>query len=604
MANSISNVGFTDYDAERADIERRRAYAQALSAEGQKPLEGQTAGGWTIPISPFQGLAKVFQAYSGRKGQEQAAGEQKQLGQRYQSELANTLMRARQAGTGTPASVSPGSELSPAFETPAVAPDLDKAASLYMAHPETRAMGLKMMADSAQQQQLQAMVDAMRRKQGPVQGNPMAPGGGVGSSVMAGSGEQPAQGQAPQGSDPLSGLDPNAVPFLMSQNTQANEMGKLLQASFLEANKPQNVRPEGTVAVPDGHGGYRQAYYSAKVGEGQTRDPSGAASIIPGYLGNQAALGKTPMTQVQNADQTHSYIPTAQLTQAANAAPIPGATPSQQAMPPQAAQPPVNPQQPIVPGTNMSNPPMSMVPPEDRAAFNAAIPQRNKVPVAPTPAAPAGGAPRFGQTQEQQIEQARQTAGGKAVDEQFAKDYVAFTTGGAQDSAKQLGQLGDVVKELENPQANLTGPILGKTPDFVKSFTNPQSIAMKERVDEVVQRSLRVILGAQFTEKEGERLIARAYNPSLPESENAVRVSRLYTQLQQAYEAKQSATKYYEQNGTLQGWRGKLPSISDFDLDATKGKIGAAAGVVYARNPKTGERIQSTDGGKNWKAAQ
>lgn len=202
------------------------------------------------------------------------------------------------------------------------------------------------------------------------------------------------------------------------------------------------------------------------------------------------------------------------------------------------------------------------------AAFNqAGRPSNTPFEVAPNS---QGGVSPVGtlglsQSQGDQINQERQRAGGKATDEAFAKDYVAWNQGGGADSAKQLAQLQDVSKALNTKGANLTGPFLGSTPDMVKKFTNPQSIAMRERVEEVVQRSLRSILGAQFTEKEGERLIARAYNPNLPEAENSIRVGRLFTQLQQAFQAKQDAAQYFEKNGTLQGWQGKLYNMGDFD---------------------------------------
>lgn len=188
------------------------------------------------------------------------------------------------------------------------------------------------------------------------------------------------------------------------------------------------------------------------------------------------------------------------------------------------------------------------------------------------------GVPGLSQSQPDQINQNRQNAAGKAVDEQFAKDYVAFATGGASDAAKQLGQLKDVVEQLKKPKANLTGPIIGSVPDSVKKFTTPDAIAMRERVEEVVQRSLRAILGAQFTEKEGERLIARAYNPNLSEQENAIRVGRLYSQLEQAFRSKQSAASYFQKNNTLEGWSGKIPSIGDFNVDSAKQAGGSAGG--------------------------
>jgi hypothetical protein len=103
--------------------------------------------------------------------------------------------------------------------------------------------------------------------------------------------------------------------------------------------------------------------------------------------------------------------------------------------------------------------------------------------------------------------------------------------------------------------------------DNVRSLTNPQAVKTKNAVEEVVQRNLRLVLGAQFTEKEGERLIARAYNDRLDTQENAKRVNRLITQIKNAAETKADAIRYFEQNGTLTGWNGKLPSMSDFTFD-------------------------------------
>jgi hypothetical protein len=195
---------------------------------------------------------------------------------------------------------------------------------------------------------------------------------------------------------------------------------------------------------------------------------------------------------------------------------------------------------------------------------------------------PQGSPSQYGtvgatQTQDQKVQQTRQIAAGKAVDESFGKDYVLFKTGGAQDALKQISQLQDVTQSLSK-NSGLTGPMVGMIPNAIRNITNPEAIAMKERVEEVVQRSLRSILGAQFTENEGTRLIARAYNPSQPESENLIRVNRLLEQLKQGYQSKVDASNYFEKNGTLDGWSGKLPSIGDFDFSAGRMSSGTITG--------------------------
>jgi len=589
-ANNITNVGFSDYSAEQADIERRRAYAQALQQQGQTPLgPTEQVGGWAIRRSPLEGLAKMLQSYSGRKGQEQATEEQKALGHRYQSDLANTLMQAQAAGTGTPGRAAQVDEDSMGIgrQTPAqaaVAPDRAAMARILMGHPATQPLGMQQMQGDMQRQTFMGM------------GQPQG-----GMPGMAPQGVQAApQGAAPPGVPQQAiGGPAGGVPmsnWLAGNDVNAGYMKYLEQLAkdYTETNKPQNVRPQGTVAVPDGKGGYRQAYYSAPVGEGQTRSPDGTASLIPGYVEGQAALGKTPMTQVVNADQTHSYIPNAQLAGAAMAAPIPQAPqrgPSQANFPretqPQLQSAGANAlrilQAEAAPFLEKGQP----VPADlQREISNAQKMSGGVYPKAANPPAQGAnlsGPPKFGQTQEEQIRQSRETAAGKEVDQTFAKDYVQFSTGGAQDAAKQISQLGDVVKQLGTPGTKLTGPLIGSVPDAALKFTGTgrNAIAMRERVEEVVQRSLRAILGAQFTEKEGERLIARAYNPNLSEKENAIRVGRLQTQLQQAFAAKQDAAQYFQKNNTLQGWKGKMPSMADFDPEAQSaaGKIGKAPPV-------------------------
>jgi len=180
--------------------------------------------------------------------------------------------------------------------------------------------------------------------------------------------------------------------------------------------------------------------------------------------------------------------------------------------------------------------------------------------------------------------ESRGTSGGinltpaeKKVDEVFAKDYSEYVaSGGFADVNKLIGQLGGVLTQLKKAtgevplekgesKPNLTGPGLGAMPNWALSRTHPKAVAARDAVEEVVQRNLRLVLGAQFTEKEGERLIARAYNPSLDEKENIKRVTRLIGQIKAAAKAKQRASNYYERYGTLKGFKGKLWTITDFD---------------------------------------
>src|SRR5690606_25213782 len=159
------------------------------------------------------------------------------------------------------------------------------------------------------------------------------------------------------------------------------------------------------------------------------------------------------------------------------------------------------------------------------------------------------------------------TPGQTKIDESFADTYLPWHGGGYADSAKQLDQLNESLGIIENAARdgrNISG-VIGTLPNAVQPFINPEGTVAREGVEEVVQRSLREILGAQFTEKEGERLIARAYNPLLSPAENIKRVKRLFGTIQGMAESKQGMVDYFDQNGTLRGYKGKRVKPSDIE---------------------------------------
>lgn len=165
----------------------------------------------------------------------------------------------------------------------------------------------------------------------------------------------------------------------------------------------------------------------------------------------------------------------------------------------------------------------------------------------------------------------------QAVDREFSKVYVEQIKGGSADAAKQINQLSDVIKELEstkNDTIQATGAI-SMVPKSIRDLFGARSSALQERVEEVVQRSLKAILGSQFTQKEGETLVKRAYNPAQSLEENMYRLNNLLNQLKEAKAAKDSAAQYFEENGTIKGFKGKIyQSVDDFNPDKGMDKQG------------------------------
>ena len=191
------------------------------------------------------------------------------------------------------------------------------------------------------------------------------------------------------------------------------------------------------------------------------------------------------------------------------------------------------------------------------------------------------------------------------VEEKSAQDLVDFTIGGGfSDVQKGLSQL-EIAKQTlqQQPEGRITGKLVGAQDDTgLLKYTNPAAQDTKEQVQEIAQRNLRLILGPQFTAKEGEALINRVYNPALPQSVNVKRLDLLQEQMTSAAKTKQEAVDYYNTNGTLKGFKGKLyNSTSDF-LNEYNSKIkgtekaGPTQSMPASTGFKEGMRTKSKSG--------
>lgn len=181
------------------------------------------------------------------------------------------------------------------------------------------------------------------------------------------------------------------------------------------------------------------------------------------------------------------------------------------------------------------------------------------------------------------------TPGEEAVDKKFAPEYIEWEAGGgAEKLQKDLSTLDAVVAKLEDPNSDVTGKIIGSTPEWMRGFTNPEAQDVHDNIRQVIQQSLRITLGAQFTEKEGERVINASYNPKLSPEVNAKRVKALLNQLQKTARAKQAAVEYYRNNrNSLRGFKKPTDLENDF-LESiglgkeSKGEKGASEETAQA----------------------
>lgn len=151
----------------------------------------------------------------------------------------------------------------------------------------------------------------------------------------------------------------------------------------------------------------------------------------------------------------------------------------------------------------------------------------------------------------------------EAADKKFAADINEWNFGGGVNITKNVAQIANAVRRLESGKP-LTGPLIGAQPDLLLAITNPEAVDVRQQVEQIAQESLRPILGAQFTQKEGDAFVARVYNPSLKPEINAKRLKTMLLQLEKAAEQKQAMVDYANENGTLAGFKGKIPTIDDF----------------------------------------
>ena len=143
----------------------------------------------------------------------------------------------------------------------------------------------------------------------------------------------------------------------------------------------------------------------------------------------------------------------------------------------------------------------------------------------------------------------------KVIDEAFGKIAAEYVLNGAPQIKANLLNLSEKIAILESGDMNVSGKAIGLMPDAVKGILQPEAASFIGDIRDIVFQSLREKLGAQFTENEGNRLVAAAFNSYLPEEMNIARLQRLYTTIEEAARSKQDAIDYFDANSTLQGYK-------------------------------------------------
>ena len=150
----------------------------------------------------------------------------------------------------------------------------------------------------------------------------------------------------------------------------------------------------------------------------------------------------------------------------------------------------------------------------------------------------------------------------KKQDEQFAKDDLKWQTTDRATAYNNIINVRTAMNTLQSG-ANVSGLDVSLLDEFewLQAGIFPEAANFKSDIRDIVFQSLREKLGAQFTEREGDRLVAAAFNSKLTEEENYARVQRLLDATMMVYDNKQSMSNYFAENGTLQGYVSNAPDV-------------------------------------------
>ena len=163
--------------------------------------------------------------------------------------------------------------------------------------------------------------------------------------------------------------------------------------------------------------------------------------------------------------------------------------------------------------------------------------------------------------------------GEEAVDRKFGNEYAEYVAlGGDSVINDQLNKIDDVMSMLKT-EGNITGTSVGladKLGDTALNLASPKALEARDKIGSVVQSNLRAILGGQFAQKEGEALLARAYNINASPKDNLKRLGELRTQIESAAEAKKQSINYFEQTGTLKGFTRSPKKQDSVEVGGTK----------------------------------
>ena len=186
------------------------------------------------------------------------------------------------------------------------------------------------------------------------------------------------------------------------------------------------------------------------------------------------------------------------------------------------------------------------------------------------------------------------TPGQEKLDDRFTITAEKWLASGSAQADANLANIENKIARLYSGEENLSGPGFAFIPERLRPVLAPAAAGFLDDISELTYQSLRETLGAQFTQREAERLVNTSFNISLPEEQNVARLQRLKAKLESIKQNRNNQIAYFMEKGTLQGYEKEdvtFDSILDSVLfDEYKSMTSEEVLKRYSEAPTTEEK--------------
>lgn len=173
----------------------------------------------------------------------------------------------------------------------------------------------------------------------------------------------------------------------------------------------------------------------------------------------------------------------------------------------------------------------------------------------------------------------------KNMDAEFAETAQEWETTGRVQSASGIAALGQTANDFMS--GKVKGGWLGLIPG--RALTRPELDQAVKQVEKVVFPQLRATMGAQFTEKEGKRVIDATIDPTQTGENNARRILALSEAMKKQAADKERMLNYAKKTGTLRGYPAPKKTGTELAnelISRVNEQVGAPAGATDNETPE------------------